>query len=280
VTRSAWRLIVDAAQDGASNMATDEAMLDAYDGDRRHAPPTLRLYGWRPAALSLGRNEASASAYDPQAAAREGIDVVRRPTGGSAVLHELERTYAIAGARGTAPFDGGALDLYRAIASALVRALARLGVAAAAVEPGRGAGRRASGSCFETTGAWEIAAGGRKIVGSAQARRRRSFLQHGSIPIRLEPERLASITGVPVSGDRFTDLERASGGPLQPALLDRALIAGFEETFGAAWTAEGLSESEALRAAELRCWKYDSIAWTRDATIGAREARWGPPVAR
>ena len=280
MTRRAWRLIVDAEQDGASNMATDEAMLDAYDGERRQAPPTLRLYGWRPAALSLGRNQPAEAAYDPGAVAREGIDVVRRPTGGTAVLHEFERTYAIVGDRGTPPFDRGALDLYRAIAGALVLALARLGIAGEAVEPARGSGRRPSGSCFETTGAWEIAAGGRKIVGSAQARRRRSFLQHGSIPVRLDPARLASITGVAIEGRRFTDLERAAGGPVGAGDLDRAVIAAFEESFGAAWAAGGLSEWEALRAAELRCWKYDSIAWTRDATIGAREARWGPPVAR
>ena len=277
---SAWRLIVDAEQDGASNMATDEAMLEAYDAERREAQPTLRLYGWRPAALSLGRNEPAAAAYDGRAAAREGIDVVRRPTGGTAVLHEFERTYAVAGARGAAPFDGGALDLYRAIADALVSALARLGVRASAVEPVRGFRGRSAGTCFETTGAWEIAAGGRKLVGSAQARRRRAFLQHGSIPLRLDSARLASITGEAVDGDRFTDLERAAGRPVHAEEVDRALIAAFEEAFGASWTTEGLSEAEALRAAELRCWKYDSIAWTRDGTIGSREARWGPPVAR
>jgi hypothetical protein len=115
---------------------------------------------------------------------------------------------------------------------------------------------------------------------SEQARRRGAFLQHGSIPIRLEPSRLASVLGAPVDGSRFIDLERAVGATVTAAALDQALVVGFEEAFGVRLRHGALTESESLRAAELRCWKYDSIAWTRDGVIGAREARWGPAVAR
>jgi len=275
-----WRLIVDEPADGAWNMAVDEAILESYERASRPEAPTLRLYGWRPAALSLGRSQSSAGACDARALADDGVEIVRRPTGGGAVLHEFERTYAVVGALGPAPFGGGVIATYRVVAQALVLSLARLGVTAAAVEP-RGAPERGStGACFERTGAWEIEVRGRKLVGCAQARRRGAFLQHGSIPRRLDPQRLSRMVGAPVDGSRFIDLERAAAAPVSDDAIDGALIAGFEESFGAALVRGSLTESEALRAAELRCWKYDSIAWTRGGAIGTREARWGPVAPR
>jgi lipoate-protein ligase A len=275
-----WRLILEGSEDGAWNMAVDEAILEACDRASPKPVPTLRLYGWRPATLSLGRSQPAEGAYDARVLAREGIGLVRRPTGGLAVLHEIERTYAVVGALGVPPFAGGVIATYRTIAEALRRGLGRLGVAAIPVEPRRGAARDDGASCFERLGAWEIAADGRKLVGSAQARRRGALLQHGSIPIRLDAARLAEVLGSPVDGSRFTDLERATGGAVGPGELDAACIEGFEETFGVRLIRGKLTEGEALRAAELRCWKYDSIAWTLGGAVGAREARWGPAAPR
>ena len=275
-----WRLIVEEPEDGAWNMAVDEAILEAYAGAAHPRAPTLRLYGWRPAALSLGRSQRAEGAHDPRALAAAGIGLVRRPTGGAAVLHEFERTYSVVGALGAPPFSGGAIATYRTIAEALRCALMALGVAAIPVEPRRGAPREAGAACFERLGACELAVTGRKLVGSAQARRRGAFLQHGSSPLRSDPSRLALVLGVPVDASRFVDLERARGVPTDAAALDRACVFGFEETFGVRLLPGTLTESEALRAAELRCWKYDSIAWTRGGAIGHREARWGPAVPR
>ena len=275
-----WRLLVEGPEDGAWNMAVDEAILEAYERAAPKPAPTLRLYGWRPAALSLGRRQNAEGAHDARVLVREGMGLVRRPTGGEAVLHEFERTYAVMGALGVPPFSGGVIATYRTIAEALTRGLTRLGVAAVAVAPRRSGPRDDGAACFERVGAWEIVADGRKLVGSAQARRKGAFLQHGSIPIRLDPSRLAGVLGAPVDGSRFVDLERATGGAVDEAALDAVCIDGFEETFGVRLLHGTLTESEALRAAELRCWKYDSIAWTRDGVIGSREARWGPPVTR
>jgi len=261
-------------------MAVDEAILEGYDRAAQKPGPTLRLYGWRPAALSLGRSQSAEGSHDAHVLAVEGIGLVRRPTGGAAVLHEFERTYAVVGALGVPPFEGGPIATYRTIAEALRRGLTRLGVAAMAVEPRRGAPRETATACFERVGAWELVANGRKLVGSAQARRRGAFLQHGSIPLRSDPSRLASVLGVPVDASRFIDLVRAGGSAIDPAALDRACVDGFEETFGVRLLRGTLKESEALRAAELRCWKYDSIAWTRGGSLGHREARWGPAVSR
>jgi lipoate-protein ligase A len=274
-----WRLIVGACDDGASNMAIDEAVLEAYEADPQ-SPPTLRLYGWSPAALSLGRSQKAAGAHDPGALARSGADLVRRPTGGAAVFHELERTYAVVGGLTAPPFSGSVVDTYRRVAAAVASGLRRLGISAVASRGAERIGSELTGACFARTGAWEIEARGRKLVGAAQARRRSAFLQHGSIPRRLDARRLAEMIGAPVDAGRFTDLTEAAGRDIGDDELDRALILGFEEAFEAELVAGALTEREALRAAELRCWKYDSMAWTFDGAIGAREARWGPVASR
>jgi lipoate-protein ligase A len=274
----AWRLLRDDRQDGAWNMAVDEAILERYVTAPSPPPPTLRLYGWRPAAVSLGKSQNATSAYVPSALAAEGVDFVRRPTGGEAVLHEHERTYAVVAAAGSPPFVGGPVDVYRILSRALVSALSRLGLTAIAAEPPSGPRARPGALCFERTGAWEIAVEGRKLVGSSQFRKRGAFLQHGSLPWRLDARRLSALTGVTVDPLRFTDLETAARRPVGEEDIDEALIAAFEETFGIRLEPGTLSEREALRAAELRCWKYDSMAWTLDAALGAREQHWGPAL--
>jgi lipoate-protein ligase A len=261
-------------------MAVDEAILDAYEQARASSAPTLRLYGWRPAAWSLGKSQPARGAFDPAVFSRPGVDLVRRPTGGTAVLHEFERTYAVVGALGAPPFAGGVLATYRALADAIAAGLRLLGVAAVPVAPKGAALHPSSDVCFDRTGAWEIEAGGRKLVGCAQARRRGAFLQHGSIPTRLDAERLSAVAGRAVDASRFTDLTREVGHALDDAAIDRALVTGIETTFGVRCAPGELTEGEALRAAELRSWKYDSIAWTRDGAVGEREARWGPVTRR
>lgn len=261
-------------------MAVDEALLEAYDHDTTALTPTLRLYGWRPATFSFGRSQRDPGLCGSALLRREGVELVRRPTGGDLVLHEFERTYAVVGRLAVPPFDGGVVSTYRTLAVALARSLGELGIEAIPVAPRRGAAREAVPSCFERVGSWELTARGRKLVGSAQARRRGAFLQHGSIPIRLDPDRLSAVLGAPVDGSRFIDLEGAAGRPVDADSLDRAVVSGFEQTFGVRLRAGTLTEGEALRAAELRCWKYDSIAWTRDGRMGRRESHWGPVGAR
>ena len=276
-----WRLLRDGSADGAWNMAVDEALLEDYEASAEARAPTFRLYGWSPAAMSLGKSQRAAGAYDTTVLKAEGIDLVRRPTGGEAVLHEHERTYAVVGRAGEAPFAARPMDTYREIAGALAAALQGLGIPARSVAPEGGSSQGRRGTvCFDRIGAWEIAWSDRKVIGSSQFRRRRSFLQHGSIPIRLDPARLGRVTGMTVDGSRFADLTTAAGRAISADELDQALIAAFESAFATTLVPGGLTEGEALRAAELRCWKYDSMAWTIDGAIGTRESRWGPVAAR
>jgi lipoate-protein ligase A len=260
-----FRLLADGPLDGASNMAVDEAVLESYVVSSRPAAPTLRLYSWSPPALSLGRRQAATGAHDAAFLRAEGIHLVRRPTGGRAVLHEHERTYAVIGSLRELPFEGGVLDTYRRIAAALVEALRLLGVDAEGATPSRGAprdpGPLGPPVCFELAGAHEITSGGRKLVGSAQLRRHGAFLQHGSILLRADPSRLSRAIGAPADGSRFVDLEKALGRAPDIAVLDSAIVATFEKTLGGPVVPGALTPAESERAAFLRAAKYSTDAW-------------------
>jgi len=274
-----WRLVLDAEAKGAWNMAVDEAILDHYAGPRAPDEPTLRLYGFHPATLSLGRLQQAATSHSPEFLASAGIDLVRRPTGGNAVLHDQERTYSFVGHLRRPPFDGSVVQTYRRIADCLVAALRQLGAAAAvgpAVPRESRDRRRSEPACFALLSSHEITDGGRKLVGSAQLRRRGAFLQHGSIPLRSETGRLAGALGRPVSAACFTDLETATGTRMESDRLDTALVAAFEAAFGVEMTRGTLTDSEMDRATRLYAWKYCSTAWTYEGRLGAREATRGP----
>jgi lipoate-protein ligase A len=264
-----WRLLVDDVADGAWNMAVDETLLESCEAG---APPTLRLYGWSPATLSLGRRQAAAASHDPRFLRQEGIALVRRPTGGRAVLHEHERTYAVAARRG-APFPGGVLDTYRRIALALRDGLRALGVDAEITDARRTTPPSGEAVCFASATAHEIAVGGRKLAGSAQARGRDAFLQHGSILLSADVERLGRAIGSRADGARFVALDEARGAATTTAEIDTALIAAFESAFGAVLVRRELDPDETRAATRLRARKYLSTAWTFDPARFERDRR-------
>ncbi len=271
----------DAPDDGAWNLAVDEAVLERYATAAGPLVPTVRLYGWSPPALSLGRGQSPPGGQALAFLRREAIDLVRRPTGGHAVLHEHERTYAVVGRLRDDPFPGGVVDTYRRIAEALLLALEALGIAAstpATHSPAARAARSAGAACFGVTAPHEIQLEGRKLIGSAQLRRRGAFLQHGSILLRADPERLSQALGGEPVGDRLAALGPRLGGTAGEAAerLDRALAGGFERRFGVRLEPGRLTGAEREAATRLRCWKYDSASWTLRGRLGERERRWGP----
>jgi lipoate-protein ligase A len=156
-------------------MAIDEALLRWA---ARAGEATYRVYAWASPTVSLGRNQPARGCYDLEAARARGIDFVRRPTGGRAILHHREITYSVA-----APVTvGGSLaESYRAINRLLVEALRTLGVDAREAEPSSRAPAPSIAPCFDAPVSGELVAGGRKLVGSAQVRDGQAFLQHGSI---------------------------------------------------------------------------------------------------
>lgn len=253
-----WRLLDTPPAPGAWNMAVDEALADSV---RDGGPPVLRVYRWSPPCLSLGRNQPS-DGYDRDEIRRRGIDVVRRPTGGRAVLHHHELTYSVA-AREDAL--GTLRQAYAAINRALVAGLRRLGVDAR-LHPA-GAGRAPIPSlapCFEQPVEGEVTAGGHKLVGSAQRRERGVMLQHGSLPIHDDqsgvPELMRPGHAV-AAGDAPATLAALLGRePAWDALVD-ALAEGWEEALGAELERGGLRVVEEERARGHQA-RYDDPAWT------------------
>ncbi len=179
-----WRLIIDPPMAGRDNMDRDLEIMGEVAGGS--CPPTLRLYRWDPPALSLGYFQDENEVADVAACRQAGIDLVRRPTGGRAVLHYEELTYSIIVPEMHPFIDrGSVLDAYRSISRGLVTAFNLAGITAS-LSPGNGreAGL-APGSCFDTPSAYEIQVDGKKVVGSAQLRRDGILLQHGAILFRL-----------------------------------------------------------------------------------------------
>ncbi len=179
-----WRLLDTGARDGAWNMACDVALMARA---RRTGESVFRTYAWHRPTLSFGRHEAARAHYDASAIAAAGVDLVRRPTGGRALLHHHEVTYSI-----TAPVEDGVplTESVRRFNRLLLRALQRLGVPAVEAAAPR-ALRPEGAACFAVPSAGELSLNGRKLVGSAQVRQDGVLLQHGSILLDDDQGRIA-----------------------------------------------------------------------------------------
>ncbi|MDW7738976.1 MAG: lipoate--protein ligase family protein [Bacillota bacterium] len=187
-----WRLILDPPMTGLDNMQKDIAIMEEVASGE--CPPTLRLYRWSPPTLSIGYFQDEDEVVNLEGCREKGIDVVRRPTGGRAVLHYHELTYSIVVPE-IHPFinRGGVLDAYRAISRGIVTAFSLLGITASITPEKEGQAGLAPGSCFDTPSAYEIKIDGKKVVGSAQLRRDGIVLQHGAILFELPAELYSSL---------------------------------------------------------------------------------------
>lgn len=229
-----WRLLRSGAADGVTNMATDAALLAHA---RRTGEATLRLYEWDRPTLSLGRNERSRDVFDPALITAAGADVVRRPTGGRALLHHREVTYSV-----TAPASLTLAESYSAINAFLLDALERLGVKARVAAP---AGRPLlpeGAACFAQPGAGELIVNGAKLVGSAQQREEGALLQHGSILIADDQPMIARFrfpaAGTSLDADRAVapaaTLEQSLGRSVSTDEIESALVAALKDALAAA----------------------------------------------
>ncbi len=266
-----WRLIVEGAQRGAWNMAVDEALAEAVDAGR--SAPALRLYRWSPPCLSLGFSQPFEAA-DAGFCAAHGVDVVRRPTGGRAVLHHLELTYAVVAPLGQDPFAHDLQAAYRTVCGALVAGLRSIGV------PAELSGAPADGlikptqaiPCFVGPAAGEVVAAGRKLVGSAMRRMGNSILQHGSILEGWDGALQAGCLGLADDSllrPAVVTLADLLGGAPGAGRLEEAIAAGCAAAFGTALAPSELTPEERSRAALLERERYGHARWTigRDASL-------------
>ena len=186
-----WRLLLSPPLDAATNMALDVALMRRA---RATGEATMRVYSWATPALSLGRNQPARGHYDEDRAARDGVEIVRRPTGGRALLHHREVTYSV-----TAPAGDSLRASYARINALLLDALRRLGVHASLAAPVARAAAPSLAPCFEAPANGEIVVGGRKLVGSAQWREDGALLQHGSVLVDDDQPLVAALTRRPLA---------------------------------------------------------------------------------
>lgn len=257
-----WRLLEDGPAEAAWNMALDEAVAGAVGAGR--TDPTLRLYGWTRPSVSLGYAEAAAGAVDLEACRRLGIPLVRRITGGRAVLHGPgELTYSL-----SLPLAGiwarlSVTEAFGLLGQGLLGMLARLGIRATLGSVDRGAGVPA-GPCFLARRVPAVLVGGRKLIGSAQRRGEGWVLQHGSLLVEYdEAEHAAVFPGWPRGESaKVTSLVQLLGRRPSPAELGAAFRAAWEECWGARCRAEAPSPGERAEAARLVEDRYGAAAWT------------------
>jgi lipoate-protein ligase A len=230
-------------------MAVDEALLRSRLAG---GPPTVRFYGWREPTVSLGYGQALEGAVDEAACRRRGVALVRRPTGGSALLHQppaAEVTYSVVARAEDVPGGGDVLETYRVLAAGLAAGLARLGLRVEVAPLTRGRGTVPPAFCFARTGAYEIAVGGRKLVGSAQRRQGGAFLQHGAVLLDADPEWLEAI--FPGAAGSVTSLAAALGRRVGPDAVVPALAAGLAGALGVARAPGGRGPAARARGAPV-----------------------------
>ncbi len=257
-----WRLVRTPAMAGAWNMAIDEAMLLAYAAGL--VPPTLRLYQWVPPAVSLGLLQPY-DAVDAQACQQLGFDIVRRPSGGGAVLHQHEVTYSVVTDGRLCPYGGSVLATYRWLANGLVAGLKLLGIPASLPER-TNASAPSAAFCFARLTGADLEVAGRKLGGSAQARRRHCLLQHGSLPLRVDDAVISQLFGEQ-DNRLFACLEEIAGRKIEPDEFTDALVRGFETALGIAFCASELTDVEWQLAELLAACKYGAESWTKERKV-------------
>jgi lipoyl(octanoyl) transferase len=267
--KTTWRLLVDPPAQGAWNMAADESLLE--HAGRGESLSTLRLYSWEPACLSLGYAQHFTD-VDTAHLQEHGWDIVRRPTGGRAILHTDELTYSI-----TAPLDeprmlGTVLESYNRLAQALLAAVKSLGVPVEVKEHIPGKGGAEGPVCFEVPSAYEITVGGKKLIGSAQARRKEGVLQHGTLPLvgdlgritdaLVFPDESARAAAAKKLLSRATTVESVLGRAVEWKTAAQAFVHAFETELNLTLEYGELSPEEKARAEALLREKYAHSSWT------------------
>ncbi len=276
-----WRLIKDSYHTGFMNMAIDEAIMIAHREGL--VPPTIRFYQWSPPAVSLGYFQDLKKEIDVDVCKNLGIDIVRRPTGGKAVLHDKELTYSFIIKENHPLVNNSILETYKKISGGMIRGLSYLGIKAELVPLREKLKSTPSGNeakskiphsdiksiCFSVPSQYEVQVKGKKIVGSAQVRKREIVLQHGSLLIELEKDKLFSVFNFPSAkireklktGFKATSLEEILKKKINFSELSEILPRGFEEEFGARLVEGKLTKQEEKISKDLLENKYSTCEW-------------------
>lgn len=264
-----WRLLITPPARGAWNMALDESILEHVG--RGESIPTFRLYAWEPACLSLGHAQPFAD-VDVSRLKERGWEVVRRITGGRAILHTDELTYSIIAPSNEPSVEGSVLESYHRIAQALLGAVQSLEIPVEAKEGKASESETLNPVCFEVPSTYEITVAGKKLIGSAQARKKEGLLQHGSFPLTGDLTRICQALVFENESarenaasrllERATTVETALGREISWEAAALAFVLAFEAQLGLSFERGELSKSESRRTEQLVKEKYDHPSWT------------------
>lgn len=265
-----WRFINTQFNDGAYNMAVDEAILHYVS--LGESPPTLRFYGWNPPSMSLGYFQKLEKSIDILACKNMGIDIVRRLTGGRAVLHHEELTYSVILPENYPNMPSSITESYKILSQGLLKGFEELGVnAILSPETSLNPANFSSGACFDAPSSYELTVEGKKIVGSAQTRQKNTILQHGSILNKLQEDNLFDCLLFPSEKvkeklkntfvSKATSIEKIKGIPESWENLCTAFLKGFSNGLNISLSESVLSSNE-LNLANSLHEKYKSKDWT------------------
>ena len=247
-----FRLLKTGFHDAFFNMGLDEAILMAVA--ERRVPPTIRFYGWKPHAISIGYFQGIHEEVSLEKCQKKGIDVVRRITGGGAVFHAAEVTYSIVIPESHPLSRPSILDSYRIICSGIIEGLSQLGIEA------------------EFAPINDIIAGGKKISGNAQTRKKNCILQHGTILLSVDVDTMFSLLKVPQEKARgkliqevkarVTSVENLLGSTIGFDETVLALEQGFSSALDLVLSEAEPTQEETISAATIATEKFASPEWT------------------
>jgi lipoate-protein ligase A len=266
-----WRFLDTGFLTGFENMAIDEAVFTSCQ--EKKSPPTIRIYGWTPPAVSLGYFQKAVNAVDLEACKRNGIDVVRRLSGGRAVLHHHELTYSVICREGTPPLGSSVLETYKTISECLISTLKGLALqvqwVASREKHSAVKEKDKTASCFSSPSLYEITVERKKICGSAQKRGDGVLLQHGSLLIDYDPQLLADVLLSRKNEEAFLTEIRSSTTAINRHLsqkidfdqLKKLVFNSFEDQLKISLSPGEFSDYESQLKDTLLKEKYSNDAW-------------------
>lgn len=274
MTKETWAFLDTGNQSAAYNMAVDEALLDWHSkGD---IPPVVRFYGWEPAALSIGYFQKAEKEVNFEELQKHGLGFVRRPTGGRGVLHEHELTYSVIVSENHPEMPAGVTEAYRVISEGVLQGFRTLGLQAEFAVP-RTEEEKASlknprsSVCFDAPSWYELVVEGRKVAGSAQTRQKGVILQHGSILLDIDEDKLFSLFHYP--NDRVKERMKSAFKSKAVAIndlraesvtLDEARVSfkqGFEQGLNIELAPLQLTEDQNRQIAVIQKERYENPSW-------------------
>ena len=272
-----WRFISFKRFNAFENMAIDEAIFREYQ--RTDTPPTLRFYSWSPPSVSLGYFQATWKEVNVEACRRYSVDIVRRPTGGKAVLHENDLTYAVIASERNPLFPPDILGTYKVISGCIARGLSELGIESEMEDDGRShQDDSLKAACFSSPSRYELLVKKRKICGSAQLRSKGVFLQHGSILVDFDPLKTCALL-LPYQEDQtrqakklrgsVTSIHEQVGAPVSMENICHVIKKSFEKKLDIEFVEGCLTAHEESLKSRLMNDKYMNDRWNMEGKVAS-----------